>query len=134
MANSMFVTSIAIIAVVSLMTAVTLSVGIAFAQPVQPPGLPFSPPGPPFSNQQLQVRQVEDFDVHLDPGMSGNSQAECDLGEVATGGGFVASSGNVLIGFSTPSPDGWQVGAHNPGDNPEFFRATAVCAKLVNAP
>ena len=53
MANSMFVTSIAIIAVVSLMIAATLSVGIAFAQPFQPPGLP-------FAKQQLQVRQVED--------------------------------------------------------------------------
>lgn len=82
----------------------------------------------------LQVRQVEVLSVDLDPGVSGTSQAECDSDEFVTGGGFVASSVNLLIGFSAPLSDGWQVGAHNPGDISESFRAIALCAMLVDAP
>ena len=131
----MFVTCTVIIAVACLMTASTLSVGIAFAQPVQPP---FSQPGPPFSNQQLQVRIVDGHDINMNPDTSGNSRADCDLGEVATGGGFVASSGDGSISINSSTAAGgifgWAVGGHNSGDDIQFLRAIAVCAKLPNAP
>ena len=128
----MFVTSIAIIAVVSLMIVATLSVGMAFAQPVQPPG-------PPFSTQPLQVRTVQGNIVTVEAGDSASAQAFCAPGESVTGGGYIVQSDfkvnseiTTPVGPATPNP-GWEITGLNTGANPAIINAFAMCASIGNA-
>lgn len=124
----------AIIAVASLMTAATLSVGIAYAQ-FQPPG----PPGPPFSNQVLQVREVESPILTVVPGGSQSVTASCDPDEVLTGGGFGVEEfdpDNNVVNYDLSSTrlgssQIWEVILSNNGPDPMQVRAVAECLKLI---
>jgi hypothetical protein len=135
MENSKLVTSTAIIAVATLVIAATLSVGIALAQPFQPPR--------PFSKQVLQVRTVDSGQKTVPAGTTAATIASCLPGEVATGGGhqiLLAGSNtenpNVTVGSDeTPGHNpGWFITVTNPGPADIAIRATAVCTKLVDPP
>ena len=131
--NSMLATCAAIIAVAGLMIAATLSVGIAFAQPVQPPG-------PPFSTQPLQVRTVQGNIATVPAGDLGSSSAFCAPGESVTGGGYLVQSEfkvnselTTIVNPINPNP-GWEITGVNTGASPTTINAFAMCASFGRAP
>jgi hypothetical protein len=105
---------------------------------------PPSPPGPPFAKQVLQVRVVNTGLVTVQPGGgSGEAVASCAPDEVVVGGGMIALSDPRGISLDTESehpttgpinPTDWQYGITNVGPNDVRIAATALCAKLVDAP
>ncbi len=145
MTNSMLATCAAIIAVAGLMTAATLSVGIAFAQPLQPPGPP-GQPGPPVTKQVLQVTMRSSLSERIPAGEGRTLTAQCGTNEgLATGGGLHIASPvippntlnpNILDDRGTPlaNPTAWTVTVINPGPNPIEANAWVACTNLVDAP
>ncbi len=67
----------------------------------------------------------------IDPGTAGLVLAQCDPGDVATGGGFAVADGSPLeIDSSSPGiPAGsWQSRATNPTGSAESLTVWAMCA------
>ncbi len=91
----------------------------------------------------LQVRNVDSGQKTVPAGTTAAQIASCLPDEVATGGGHQI----LLAGSNTENPNvtvgsdeipghtpGWFITVTNPGPNDIAIRATAVCAKIVEAP
>jgi hypothetical protein len=104
-----------------------------------PQGPPQGPPGGPAG--QLLVTQVVGNTVEVPPGEQRQSEAVCEPGEVATGGGFdldaFTESNNQInpvvrsVGDGLSQPNGWIVEYFNPGPNAVSVQAFAECASLA---
>jgi hypothetical protein len=104
-----------------------------------PQGPPQGPPGGPAG--QLLVTQVVGNTVEVPPGEQRQSEAMCEPGEVATGGGFdldaFTESNNQInpvvrsVGDGLSQPNGWSVEYFNPGPNAVSVQAFAECASLA---
>ncbi|MFD0417913.1 hypothetical protein [Streptomyces sp. NPDC127108] len=66
--------------------------------------------------------------VTVQPGAEGVATANCDPGQVASGGGSFPS-GQAFIGASRPLANGtgWQITAENTTDTPQKVTAQAIC-------
>jgi hypothetical protein len=141
MANSMLVICTAMIAVATLMTAATVGVGIAFAQPQ------FNPPGPHFQRRHYKSGRYKCNLATVPAGDPGFSQAFCAPDEVVTGGGSVElfnppansiNPGESTVGLTSGGEvlnlRSWIFDYYNPGPNPVEVYSNAECAKLIDAP
>jgi hypothetical protein len=76
---------------------------------------------------------LKDFSVPAHSSASGF--AECNSGEIVTGGGFFLFDDTLIVTQNTPSGVGsWGVTAVNNGDNTELAKALAQCAHLELGP
>jgi hypothetical protein len=100
--------------------------------PAGPQG-PKGDPGPPggAGAGTLTVRRST---LELNPGDAQALFALCLPGERATGGGFDAFEGQLVVHLSRPAtdngvtPDSWEVQAENVGTAPATFATFAICA------
>jgi hypothetical protein len=94
------------------------------------------PAGPAGSPRTLVVTEREGAFVTAPSGGFGTATAECRVGEIATGGGYIIGAGDVNNRVITTSEalvfnTGWIVQLFNPGPNDSTVKARAECASLV---
>lgn len=75
---------------------------------------------------------------YIQPGTRSNLEADCQAGDVVTGGGFETPSNNLVIATSVPGPQvypsgrlpyatGWTINAYNPTDQQIAVLVFALC-------
>jgi len=101
--------------------------------PSGPPGEP-GEPGPPGEPGLVQFYNSDFGQATLDPGAVGQAFAFCDVGDVATGGGYTMFNVDTRILANAPhhtvnpSTNGWRVDALNLSAHQQTLNVVAVCA------
>jgi hypothetical protein len=71
--------------------------------------------------------------ISIPPGQVRFAVAVCDVGEVATGGGYMTTSPKVIVAFSLPGEEprpSWAIRAHNTDTIAHNTIATVICFRL----
>jgi hypothetical protein len=71
--------------------------------------------------------------ISIPPGEDLSAVAFCNVGEVATGGGYITNSPKVIVAFSSPSQEprpSWAIRAVNTDTIAHNITATVICLHL----
>lgn len=96
---------------------------------------PQGEPGPPGIAGALETYTISSSEQEVEAGSRGEAYAECEAGDLVTGGGFVflvESPGCAVVEENFPEElDSWLVTVKNECDEEVTFTAWAVCAHVT---
>jgi hypothetical protein len=96
---------------------------------------PQGEPGPPGIAGELATYTRSSSEQEVEPDLRGEAYAECDAGDLVTGGGYVfliESPGCAVVEENFPEDlDSWLVTVKNECDEEVYVTAWAVCAHVT---